>query len=350
MAKKIDAALAKKLKDLKITAKTEDEARKKLLAILEKEGVEGMDDEDTDTLIDMVDSFVDNDVEEPDETDEVEEEVDETEETEEEPEEEEAEVDDAEDETEEVDDEEKEADELAEEVAAEEPDETDEVEEEVDETEETEEEPKEEEKKPAKKAAPAKKKTEEKPAKKETTKKTTKTTEKPAKKEAKTEEKKTSKRGKRLDPKNVAADRKEFDALKKLFGEGYNYAWLSSFGVTIKHVGKNGSRGIVTIENCTKLDDGNVRCNLYLLTMAKQTDKLDELGLDYGICWSGAPYMKGIILDEIVEVLEKLYDDITSFVTTVDKRLGDNRKKMEENLKSSGKKTTKTTTTKKAKK
>ena len=294
MAKKIDAALAKKLKDLKITAKTEDEARKKLLAILEKEGVEGMDDEDTDTLIDMVDSFVDNDVEEPDETDE--------------------------------------------------------VEEEVDETEETEEEPKEEEKKPAKKAAPAKKKTEEKPAKKETTKKTTKTTEKPAKKEAKTEEKKTSKRGKRLDPKNVAADRKEFDALKKLFGEGYNYAWLSSFGVTIKHVGKNGSRGIVTIENCTKLDDGNVRCNLYLLTMAKQTDKLDELGLDYGICWSGAPYMKGIILDEIVEVLEKLYDDITSFVTTVDKRLGDNRKKMEENLKSSGKKTTKTTTTKKAKK
>lgn len=294
MAKKIDAALAKKLKDLKITAKTEDEARKKLLAILEKEGVEGMDDEDTDTLIDMVDSFVDNDAEEPDETDEVEEEVDETEETEEEPEE--------------------------------------------------------EEKKPAKKAAPAKKKTEEKPAKKETTKKTTKTTEKPAKKEAKTEEKKTSKRGKRLDPKNVAADRKEFDALKKLFGEGYNYAWLSSFGVTIKHVGKNGSRGIVTIENCTKLDDGNVHCNLYLLTMAKQTDKLDELGLDYGICWSGAPYMKGIILDEIVEVLEKLYDDITSFVTTVDKRLGDNRKKMEENLKSSGKKTTKTTTTKKAKK
>ena len=138
--------------------------------------------------------------------------------------------------------------------------------------------------------------------------------------------------------------------MKKLFGEGYNYAWLSSFGVTIKHVGKNGSRGIVTIENCTKLDDGNVRCNLYLLTMAKQTDKLDELGLDYGICWSGAPYMKGIILDEIVEVLEKLYDDITSFVTTVDKRLGDNRKKMEENLKSSGKKTTKTTTTKKAKK
>ena len=338
MAKKIDASLAKKLKSLKITAKTEDEARKKLLAILDKEGVEGMDDEDTDTLIDMVDSFVND--EEVDET-----ETDEVDDTE-------GEVDETEEEPEEVDDEEKEADDLAEEVAGEETEAEDDGEEEPEEEEvdETEEEPEpEEEEKPVKKAAPAKKKVE-KPVKKEVAKKTTKTAEKPAKKEVNKEEKKPSKRGKRLDPKNVAADRKEFDVLKKLFDNDYNYAWLSSFGVTVKHVGKNGNRGIVTIENCTKLDDGTVRCNLYLLTMTKQTDKLDELDLDYSLCWSGAPCMKGITLDEIVEILEKLYDVITSFVTTVDKRLGDNRKKMEENLKNSGKKSTKTAATKKAKK
>lgn len=324
MTKKIDAALAKKLNALKITAKTEDEARKKLLAILDKEGIEGMEDEDTDTLIDMVGSFVSD---EEVETDEVEEEIDETEE---EPE---------------VDDEEKEADELAEEVAEEEAKEETETEEETEDDEpevEEEPEPEKEEKKSAKKTTSTKKKAKE-PAKKTETKKA-----EPVK--AKDEKKKTSKRGKRLDPKNIAADRDEFNVLKKIFGEGYAYSWLASFGVTIKYVGKNGNRAIATVENCTKLDDGNIRCDLYLFTMTKQTDKLDELGLDYGICWSNAPFMKGITLDEAVDILKKLYKDITSFVTTVDKRLGDNRKKMEENLKNSGKKSTKTAAAKKAKK
>lgn len=338
MAKKIDASLAKKLKSLKITASTEEAAREKLLAILEREGVEGMEDEDTDTLIDMVDSFV-NDEDTTPEADETEE-VEETEEPEE-----------VDEELEEETDEEKDADDLAEEVAEEEAkdeaedeepeeeetDETEEVEEEVDEEPEEEEKPK----KSTSKKAP-------KPAKKETPKKEEpkKATKKPVVKE----EKKSSKRGKRLDPKNVVTDRKEFDVLKKLFDKDYTYAWLSGFGVTVKHVGKNSSRGIATIDNCMKLEDGNVRCNLYLLTMTKQTDKLDDLGLDYGICWSGAPCLKGTTLEEAVEILEKLYDDITSFVTTVDKRLGDNRKKMEESLKNSGKKTAKTAAAKKAKK
>lgn len=337
MAKKIDASLAKKLKSLKITASTEEAAREKLLAILEREGVEGMDDEDTDTLIDMVDSFV-NDEDTTPEADETEE-VEETEEPEE-----------VDEELEEETDEEKDADDLAEEVAEEEAkdeaedeepeeeetDETEEVEEEVDE------EPEEEKpKKSTSKKAP-------KPAKKETPKKEEpkKATKKPVVKE----EKKSSKHGKRLDPKNVVTDRKEFDVLKKLFDKDYTYAWLSGAGVTIKHVGKNGNRGVLTIDNATKLDDGSVRCNLYLLTMTKQTDKLDELGIDYTLCWTNAPCIKGITLDEIVEILEKLYDDITSFATTVDKRLGDNRKKMEESLKNSGKKTAKTAAAKKAKK
>ena len=58
MAKKMDAEMAKRLKALNINAKTEDAAREKLLGILEENGIEGMEDEDTDTLIDIAESFV----------------------------------------------------------------------------------------------------------------------------------------------------------------------------------------------------------------------------------------------------------------------------------------------------
>lgn len=301
MAKKIDAKLEKRLKNLGITAKSEDDARKKLVAKLEKEGIEGMEEEDLENLIDMVESFVedDNDTEENDDVD--------TEETSEE------ESDDEEDDD---------IEDLADEVEAEEAEESDDEEDD-------EEEPAPAPKKASKKAEPKK---EEKPAKKET---------------KKAEPKKaTSKRGVKLDPKNNEDDREAFNELKELFGDGYQLDWLSSFGLTVKHIGKNGKRGVLTLENATKHDDGRITCNLYLLTMTKETEKLDELGIDYELCWTKAPFMKGITLDEAIEILKKVFEIITGFASIVDKRLGDNRKKMEDNLKKSGKKaTTKATKT-----
>lgn len=307
MAKKIDAKLEKRLKNLGITAKSEDDARKKLVAKLEKEGIEGMEEEDLENLIDMVESFVedDNDTEENDDVD--------AEETSEE---------------ESDDDEEEDIEELADEVEAEDSDNEEEPEED---DEEEDEEPVPAPKKSTKKAEPKK---EEKPAKK--------SAEKPAKKETKKAEPKktTSKRGVKLDPKNNVDDREAFNELQELFGEGYQLDWLSSFGLTVKHIGKNGKRGVLTLENATKHDDGRITCNLYLLTMTKETEKLDELGIDYELCWTKAPFMKGITLDEAIEILKKVFDIITGFASTVDKRLGDNRKKMEDNLKKSGKKVT----------
>ena len=290
MAKKLSAAMAKRLKSMGVNVKTEEDARKKLLAVLEKEGIEGMDDEDLDTLIDMAGSFLEG-------SDTEEEEVDEEE------------TDDSE---EEEDDDEKDANDLADEVeeeeAEEEPEDSDE-----DDSEE-EEEDTEEEKKPAKKSA-----------KKET--------KKPA-------AKKPTKRGVKLDPKNNEEDQDAFKPLRKLFAEKeYVFTWLSNNGVTIKYIGKNGKRGICTIENCTKKTDGTIICNLYLLTMTKETDKLDDMGIAYDLCWTKAPFMKGITLEEAIEILEKVFDIVTSFVTTVDKRLGANRKKMEENLEKGSKKT-----------
>lgn len=292
MAKKMDSKLEKRIKALGINAKNEEDARKKLLAKLEKEGIEGMEEEDTKSLIEMVESFVEEDVndnsEEDSEEDEIEELANEIEE--------ETETSDEEDEDDSEDEEDSE--------------EETETEEDSDEDEEDSEEE------------------EEKPAKVQSKKKESK----------KTEPKKTSKRGVKLDPKNNKEDREVFDELKNLFGEGYQLDWLSSYGLTVKHIGKNGKRGVLTLENATKHDDGRITCNLYLLTMTKETEKLDELGIEYELCWTKAPFMKGITLDEAIEILKKVFEIITGFVSIVDKRLGDNRKKMEENLKKVNKK------------
>jgi hypothetical protein len=354
MATKLNAAAAKRVKALNITAKTEEEAREKLLEILVENGIEGMEDEELDTLLDIAESFVDedssdddNESSEEDENDELAQEVEEEEEAPkksakkpakkvEEPEEEEDEEE--EDEEEQEDEDEEEGDEFADmdrtalkayikdnelEITVKKSMSDDDIREairaEVGET----------------KPAPAKTKSTksaEKPAaaKKEEKKPAAKTEKKADKKEAKPA---AGKRGAKLDPKNNEDDREVFDALKELFPEDeYVYAWVASAGVTIKHKGKNSQRSMVLIENCSKQADGSIKCNLYLLTFTKQTEVLDEAGVDYEKCWSGAPLIKGITLDEAVEIITGLMEQITATVKKIDKKLGDNRKKMEENL------------------
>ena len=185
----------------------------------------------------------------------------------------------------------------------------------------------EQEEKPAKKA-------EKKPAEKKPDEKKT------AKKDA---EKKPSARGTKLNPRENEEDRKHFDCLKAIFPEeDFNYAWVSTAGVTIKHKGKNGQRGVVLLENCTLQSDGKtIKMNMYLLTMTKQKEVLEENDIDFESCWTGAPFMKGITMESVVEVLNVVRETILASVTKIDKKLGDNRAKMEENLKKSTKKAAK---------
>lgn len=354
MATKMNAATAKRVKALKINAKNEEEAREKLLEILVENGIEGMEEEDTDTILDIAESFVEDDnagddepQTEEEENDELAEEVEEEEEEEkpkkpakkaskkvEEPEEEEE---DDEEETEEEEDED-EGDEFDDmdrsslkayikdnelDITVKKSMTDDDIREairaEVGEEEEEDEKPAPKSKastKPAEKAAPKK---EDKKA--------------PAKSEKKEAKPAAGKRGTKLDPKNNEDDRKAFAPLKKLFPESeYAYAWVASAGVTIKHKGKNSQRSMVLIENCSKQADGSIKCNLYLLTFTKQTEVLDKAGIDYEPCWSGAPLIKGITLDEALEIITDLMEHITATVQKIDKKLGENRKKMEENL------------------
>jgi outer membrane biosynthesis protein TonB len=294
MATKLTSAVAKRVKALGISAKNEEEAREALIEKLGEEGIDGMEEEDTDTLLEMLESFL---------------------------------LDEAETEEDGETDEESEADELAEEVEEEE--------------EEEEEQPKK--KAPAKKPAAKKAKVEEEPEEEEE--EAEEEEEQPKKKvaakaPAKKEEKKTpakkspAKRGSKLNPKSVESDRAYFDPLKKLFPDkDYAYAWVASSGVTIKNKGKNSSRSMVLIENCALKDEGKkVTCNLYLLTFAKKTDILEEKGIDFEICWSGAPLIKNITLEEAIQIIKELLEDIVASVTKIDKKLGENRKKMEDNL------------------
>lgn len=331
MATKMNAETAKRVKALGINAKSEEAAREELLKILVDNGIEGMEEEDTATLIEIAESFV----------------------------EEGSSVSDAENEEPEETTEDDDAAALAEEVEAEDGEEDtdgdiltgmdrtalkayikenslavkvkkswsdDDIREAIRTAEASIQDNETEDQEPEAEEVPATKKAERKAPKKAEDK----------------GEKKIGKRGLKLDPKNNEDDRAEFEALKELFPEDeYAYAWVASAGVTIKHIGKNSQRAMILVENCSKQADGSVKCNLYLPTFTKQTEVLDEAGLEYEKCWSGAPFIKGTTLAESIEVIKSLMPHITATVQKIDKRLGENRAKMEDSLNKKAAKTSK---------
>ena len=331
MATKMNAETAKRVKALGINAKSEEAAREELLKILVDNGIEGMEEEDTATLIEIAESFV----------------------------EEGSSVSDAEDEEPEETTEDDDAAALAEEVEAEDSEEDtdgdvltgmdrtalkayikenslavkvkkswsdDDIRDAIRTAEASIKDNETEDEEPEKEDAPAPKKVEKKAVKKAESK----------------DEKKIGKRGLKLDPKNNEDDRAEFEVLKELFPEdSHAYCWVASAGVTVKYKGKNTQRAMILVENCSKQADGSVKCNLYLPTFTKQTEVLDEAGLEYEKCWSGAPFIKGTTLAESIELIKSLMPHITATVQKIDKRLGENRAKMEDSLNKKAAKTSK---------
>ena len=331
MATKMNAETAKRVKALGINAKSEEAAREELLKILVDNGIEGMEEEDTATLIEIAESFVEEGSSVSDA------ENDEPEET--------TEDDDAAALAEEVEEEDSEEDadgdiltgmdrtalkayikenSLAVKVKKSWSD--DDIRDAIRTAEASIKDNETEDEEPEKEEAPAPKKVEKKAVKKAESK----------------DEKKIGKRGLKLDPKNNEDDRAEFEVLKELFPEdSHAYCWVASAGVTVKYKGKNTQRAMILVENCSKQADGSVKCNLYLPTFTKQTEVLDEAGLEYEKCWSGAPFIKGTTLAESIEVIKSLMPHITATVQKIDKRLGENRAKMEDSLNKKAAKTSK---------
>lgn len=367
MATKLTGALAKRVKALGISGSTEEAVKPKLLEILEENGIEQMDDEELITIVEIAETFV-NDTTSDDEdgNDDIDEEVE------------------ADELAEEVEEEDKAAKKKAEKPAKKEAPKAKKatkkvVEPEEDEDDEEEEEPEDEDENVSledmsreelkayikekgleisvKKSwsdddirdainallEPEEEEEEEKPApkkaskaataKKEVVKKEVKEAKKTA---AKPAEKATTKKGMRLNPKNNEEDRAAFDFLKKYFPESeYLYAWIAA-GLTIKYKGKNSNRSIIGVENCFVKGEGKkavMTCNVYLLLFNGKDEILEKAEIEFEKCWSGAPMLKSVESSELIEIIETLLPDMERMVKTVDKKLGDNRKKMEDNLK-----------------
>lgn len=364
MATKLTGALAKRVKALGISGSTEEAVKPKLLEILEENGIEQMDDEELITIVEIAETFVNDttsddedendDIDEEAEADELAEEVEEEDKTAKKKAEKSAkkEAPKAKKATKKVVEQEEEPEDEDENVSLEDMSREElkayikekgleisvkkswsdddirdainallEPEEEDDEEEEEEEKPA---PKKASKAATAKKEV----AKKEV-KETKKTTAKPAEKAA-------TKKGTRLNPKNNEEDRAAFDFLKKYFPESeYLYAWIAA-GLTIKYKGKNSNRSIIGVENCFVKGEGKkavMTCNVYLLLFNGKDEILEKAEIEFEKCWSGAPMLKSVESSELIEIIETLLPDMERMVKTVDKKLGDNRKKMEDNLK-----------------
>lgn len=369
----MDEKTAKAVKALGINAKNEDDARKQILDILKKNEIEGMEDEDLSTLIDIAEAFVGDEEDtkgsEEKENDNLAKEVDEEENDDDSDDDEDGDADDDEgDELDSMDRTELKAyikeneldvkvkkswsdDEIREAIRAaegdsEEPEEEPEPEPEEEEPE-TEPEPKKkaskkDEKKASKKEAKEEKQDEEeKPAKK-----TSKNEAKSDKKAEKKAEKKEGGRKKtKIDPKRNEKDRELFECFKELFPEdGFNYNWVEG-GVTIKHRGENSERGIVCMKPFYRKEDGVVG-NMYIAALTKNTDILDKNDIEYGFHWNDAPEMKGVTIEEAYDILEKVQDVILEKVQKIDKKLGDNKVKMEKNLEKTAKKEDKKATKK----
>lgn len=318
----------KRLNALNISTKSDDAARKGIIDLLAQNDVDGMDDEDMDTLLDLAESLIPEgapageaaETAESEETADAEALAQEAEaETEEESEKEENEETDG-DEFDGMDRNalKKYIKENGLEVKVFKNDSDDDIRAKIRAAvaPAAEEAPEAEEEKPAAKKAPAKK------------------AEKPAKKAEKAEKKPTEKRGAKLDPQNNEEDMNTLkSALIDLFPEDeFKYDAVKSAGVTIKHKGQNSNRALVLIENCSLQTDGSIKCNLYFLTLAKNLEVLDNADIAYEKCWSGAPFIKGTTLAEAVEAIGAVKEHLTAQVKKIDKRLGENRAKMEEGL------------------
>ena len=363
----MDDKTAKAVKALGINAKNEEDAREQILEILKKNEIEGMEDEELSTLIDIAEALVSDSKEdsEEDENDKLAREVededaeeDESEDDDDESEEEEN-VEEGGDELDNMDRSELKAyikeheldvkvtkkmedDDIREAIRAAEAENGDDEDEQEDEPEpEPEEKPAKAEKseKVEKKAAKKAEKKAEEPAEK-SNKNADKKAEKAEKKTDKKEKKEGGRKKTKIDPKNNNEDRKVFDMFKELFPEdNFNYNWVEG-GVTIKHRGENSERGVVCMKPFYRKEDGLVG-NMYIAALTKNTDVLDKNDIDYGFHWNDAPEMKNITIDEAYEILEKVQDVILEKVQKIDKKLGDNKAKMEKNLEKGAKKSDK---------
>ena len=277
---------------------TVEEARKEMIAYLNKQEIDDVDEETYEELYDMVEAIYDDtDAALDAAAEEVEDE-------------EEDEVDDSEEEDDDEDDDEDEVDD------SEEEDDSDEVDDEVDDLEDT-----------AEKEEKANDKVQKK----------TETTAKKAT-EKKEKAKGTKKPSKRLNPLENKEDAARYDELKKVLGADFEYNFIANGGVSIKYLGKNSKKVFLSFDSPKVDKDGEVVGRVYLSSV-KDEEVLQELfgeDIETKKSWSGNILIIGMSISDLASSLKtnkKAFDDVIHNLTKKDEKLGKNRAKMEEDLK-----------------
>lgn len=134
----------------------------------------------------------------------------------------------------------------------------------------------------------------------------------------------------RLDPQNNEEDRKPFEFFREFFPElMYEFAWVKNAGVSIKYKGENASRGVLLIEAALRKEDGTITCNCYFNTMTKNVEEFEKANYEFKRSWNNVPFLSKVTFQEVLEALNTFKKFIKDKAQATDKKLGENRQKME---------------------
>lgn len=137
----------------------------------------------------------------------------------------------------------------------------------------------------------------------------------------------------RLDPQNNEEDRKPFEFFREFFPElSYEFAWIKNAGVSIKYKGQNANRGVLLIEAAMRREDGDITCNCYFNTMSKNAEEFENANYEYKRSWNNVPFLSKVTFQEVLEALNLFKKFIKDKAQATDKKLGENRQKMENDL------------------
>ena len=137
----------------------------------------------------------------------------------------------------------------------------------------------------------------------------------------------------RLDPQNNEEDRKPFEFFREFFPElSYEFAWVKNAGVSIKYKGQNANRGVLLIEAAMRREDGAITCNCYFNTMSKNAEEFENANYEYKRSWNNVPFLSKVTFQEVLEALNLFKKFIKDKAQATDKKLGENRQKMENDL------------------
>jgi len=148
---------------------------------------------------------------------------------------------------------------------------------------------------------------------------------------------------KRLDPKNNPEDAKRYDALVSAVealspDDAFDFNFIANGGVTVKFLGDNSKRAFFSFDS-PKCKGEQILARVYFPVLKKEDDVRSLFGEDYEIKsdWSGNHLVHDVDVNDLVTLMTDDAEKFQAILTGLgkkDEKLGKNRKKMMDDLKS----------------